>query len=176
VANKEKEENFVLNEILAKLNKNEKLIGGGAIVVLVGWLLGLVLTSSGGYSWYGPSNAQNLDGLSLLAAIAAVVVVYLKYAPNMKITWPLPLPQIMLGIGAVAAIAAVLGLLVAFTYDPFSGVAQYCGLANSLGVVAACSSKPITLYLATIVVLVGGGLMVYGGYMEYSANKTTPAA
>jgi len=32
--------------------------------------------------------------LGVLAGIAAVVVIYLKYAPNMKIAWPAPIPMI----------------------------------------------------------------------------------
>ena len=169
----EKEARLVLNEILAKLNMNEKMIGGGAIVVVIGWILGLILTGSGagvGYgsvSWYGSSGAQTMGLISVIAAIAAIVVIYLKYAPNMKITWPAPIPMILLGLAAIAAIAAAIGLLQAFTYDPFGGLcsgvlAQYCTVP----------AKPIFLYVAAAAVLVGGGVMAYGGYMEYSANKT----
>jgi hypothetical protein len=166
----EKEARLVLNEIMAKLNMNEKMIGGGAVVVLVGWILGLVLTSSGSYagvgsfSWYGSSGAQGMGLIAVVAAVAAVVVIYLKYAPNMKIAWPAPLPLILLVIAAVAAVFAALGLLQAFTYDPFSGLCSLYG--------AACPSKPILLYVAAGAVLVGGAVMVYGGYMEYSTNKT----
>jgi amino acid transporter len=161
----EKEARLVLNEILAKLNQNEKMVGGGAIVVAVGWLLGLVLTS-----WYGASGAQGLGFVAVAAAVAAIVVIYLKYAPNMKIAWPAPITLIILVIAAVAAIAALLGLLEAFTYDPYGGLGAYCNLAG-----AACPTKPVTLYLAAAVVLVGGAVMAYGAYMEYSTNKT-PAA
>ena len=57
----------MVNEILAKLNQNEKIIGGGAIAILVGWILGLILTSSGGFSWYGQSGAQGTGLLAILA-------------------------------------------------------------------------------------------------------------
>jgi hypothetical protein len=165
--NLEKEAQLVLNEIMAKLNMNEKLVGGGAIVVAVGWLLGLVLTSDSGVSWYGLSGAQGMGIVALIAAVAAIVVIYLKYAPNTKITWPAPVALILLVIAAVAAIAAALGLVMAFTYDPLGPAASYCSLVN-----AHCPSKPITLYLAAGAVLVGGALMAYGAYMEYSTNKT----
>ena len=161
----------MLNEILAKLNQNEKIIGGGAIVILVGWILGLILTSSGGVSWYGQSGAQASGLLAVIAGVAAVVVIYLKYAPNMKITWPAPITLILLVIAAVAALAALAGIFQALTYDPFSGLSgAYCSAASVYGV--SCPSKPITIYLAAIVVLAGGAAMAYAAYMEYSANKT----
>jgi hypothetical protein len=163
----------VVNEILAKLNQNEKIIGGGAIAILVGWILGLILTSSGGFSWYGQSGAQGTGLLAILAGVAAVVVIYLKYAPNTKITWPAPIPLILLVIAAVAALAALGGALQALTYDPFGGL---CSLANSYGVGGACPSKPILLYVAAVVVLAGGAAMAYGAYMEYAASSKTPAA
>lgn len=166
----------MLNEILAKLNMNEKLIGGGAIVVAVGWILGLILTGSssgvgyGSFSWYGSSGAQGTGLVAVVAAVAAIVVIYLKYAPNMKIAWPAPVAMILLICAAVAAVAALIGLLQAFTYDPFGGLcsgllSQYCTVP----------SKPILLYAAAAVVLVGGGLMAYGAYTEYSTNKTPVA-
>jgi hypothetical protein len=150
----------VLNEILAKLNQNEKLVGGGAIGVLVGWVLGLILTSG----WYGASGAQALGLIAIAAAVVAVVVLYLKYAPGQNITWPLPVPMLMLIVGGVAAAAGVLGLLIALVYDPCGG---YCNaVLGNLGL-----GKPITLYLATIVVAAGGGVMAWGGYQEYLKIK-----
>ena len=150
----------MINEILAKLNQNEKLVGGGAIGVAVGWLLGLILTSG----WYGASNAQGLGLIALAAAIVAVVVLYLKYAPNQNITWPAPVPMIMLGLGAAAAIAGVLALLLAVVYDPCGG---YCNaILGSLG-----AGKPFTLYIAALIVAAGGGVMAWGGYQEYLKIK-----
>ena len=157
----------MLNEILAKLNQNEKLIGVGAIVALVGFVVGLVLTSqSYGVSvysvtinWYSGSGAEGVGIIALILAIAAVVVVYLKYAPNMKIAWPAPLPLILLVITGVGALAALLGLFDAFTYG--GGVTGI--------------DKPIMVLVAAVVVLVGCGIQAYGSYMEYSTNKT-PAA
>jgi hypothetical protein len=156
----EKEALDVLNEILAKLTKNEKLIGIGAVVVAVAWVLGLVITSG----WYGASGSQTTGLLALAAAVAAVVVLYLKYAPNTNITWPAPLPTIFLVLAAVAGVAALIGLFQAFTFDPFGG---YGGLASQYGV-----GKPITLYLAAGGVVVGAGLMVYAAYLDWTASKT----
>ena len=166
----------MVNEILAKLNQNEKIIGGGAIVILVGWILGLILTGSGNayggsFSWYGQSGAQGTGLLAIVAGIAAVAVIYLKYAPNMKITWPAPIPLILLILAAVAVLAALAGAFQALTYDPFGGL---CNLASTYGV--SCPSKPILLYVAAVVVLGGGAAMAYGAYMEYAASNKTPAA
>jgi hypothetical protein len=163
----EKEARLVLNEILAKLNQNEKLIGVGAIVALVGFVIGLVLTSqsygvaafSVSVNWYSGSGAEGVGVIALILAIAAVVVVYLKYAPNMKIAWPAPLPLILLVITGVGGLFALLGLFDAFTFG-----GGYAGL-----------DKPIMLLIAAVVVAVGCGIQVYGSYMEYSTNKT-PAA
>jgi hypothetical protein len=157
----EKEALNVLNEILAKLTKNEKLIGIGAVVVVVAWVVGLVTTNS----WYSASGAQTMGLLALVAAVVAIVVLYLKYAPNMNITWPAPLPVVLLGIAAVTGVVALIGLFQAFTYDPFGGygalISQYGG-----------GSKPIMIYLAAGGVVVGAGLMVYAAYLDWTASKT----
>jgi len=153
----------VLNEILAKLTKNEKLIGIGAVVVAVAWVLGLVITSG----WYGASGSQTTGLLALAAAVAAVVVLYLKYAPNTNITWPAPLPTIFLVLAAVAGVAALIGLFQAFTFDPYAGLGAYGALIGSAGI-----GKPITIYLAAAGVVVGAGLMVYAAYLDWTASKT----
>ncbi|MGD0248604.1 MAG: hypothetical protein ABSB75_06075, partial [Candidatus Limnocylindrales bacterium] len=70
------------------------------------------------------------------------------------------IPMVLLVIAAVAAIAALLGLFMAFTWDPCAGLCS-----TILGVTY---SKPITLYLAAGAVLVGGAIMAYAAYMEYS--------
>ncbi len=150
----------MLNEIMAKLTKNEKMIGIGAVVVAVAWVLGLVITSG----WYGSSGAQTTDLLAVAAAVAAVVVLYLKYAPNTNITWPAPLPTMFLVLGAVAGVAALIGLLQAFTFDPYAG---YGALLGAAGV-----GKPITIYLVAAGVVVGAALMAYAAYLDWTASKT----
>ena len=154
----------MLNEILAKMNQNEKLIGLGAIIAVIGWVFGLILTSS----WYSASGAQTVGLLAVVGAIVAIVVLYMKYAPNSSVAWPLPLTMILLILGAVVAVVGLIGLFQAFTYDPCGG------LCNSLIGQYVNDAKPITLYLAALAVLVGGGLMTYASYMEWvAAGKPT---
>jgi len=155
----EKEALHVLNEILAKLTQNEKLIGIGAAIVAVAWLLGVLITDS----WYSASGAQTMGLLAVVAAAVAVVILYLKYAPNTNITWPAPLPVIFLVVAAVAGVVALFGLLQAFTYDPFGGYGNLVGVKIS---------KPIMIYVAAAGVVVGAGLMVYAAYLDWTASKT----
>jgi hypothetical protein len=81
-----------------KLNANEKLVGYGAIVVAIAFLLGLV----GGSFGYGSTD--------LIAAIVILVIYWLKYSPN-PIAWPAPVQTIVLIIAGISAILALLGLL-----------------------------------------------------------------
>jgi hypothetical protein len=169
----EKEDLPVLNEILAKINAREKLIGIGAIVFVVGWLVGLILASvsygSGVYSYsvnvWNESGGTGLGLLGVLAAIAAVVVIYLKYAPNMKITWPAPIPVILLGIAGVAALVALYLL-----WNNFSN-SQDWGKVTGLGV-TGFPSWPITDWIAVAGVVVGAGIMLWGAYQEWTLSKT----
>jgi hypothetical protein len=149
-----------VNEILAKLSQNEKIYGVGALVAVVSWLVGLVATNS----WYGYSGAQGLGLLAVVAAIVGVVVLYLNNAPGTKITWPMPVVQILLGLAAIVAILALLGLLMAFTYDPCGGLCN--GILNQYG-----AGKPAMLYVVALGVLVGGAAMCYAAYMDFTAKK-----
>jgi hypothetical protein len=166
----EKEDQGVLNEILAKINPREKLIGIGAIVFVVGWLVGFLLASVS-YAGFTAGNVWNSSGgtgigfVGLLAAIAAVVVIYLKYAPNMKITWPAPIPVILLGIAAVAALVALYLL-----WNNFSNSQDWGKLAG-LGI-TGYPSWPITDWIAVAGVVVGAGIMVWGAYQEWTLSKT----
>jgi hypothetical protein len=166
----EKEDQGVLNEILAKINPREKLIGIGAIVFVVGWLVGFLLASVS-YAGFAVGNVWNESGgtgigfVGLLAAIAAVVVIYLKYAPNMKITWPAPIPVIELVIAAVAGLVA-LDLL----WNNFSN-SQDWGKAVGLGI-TGYPSWPITDWIAVAGVVVGAGIMIWGAYQEWTLSKT----
>ena len=160
----------MLNEILAKINPREKLIGIGAIVFVVGWLVGFLLASVS-YAGFTAGNVWNSSGgtgigfVGLLAAIAAVVVIYLKYAPNMKITWPAPIPVILLGIAAVAALVALYLL-----WNNFSNSQDWGKLAG-LGI-TGYPSWPITDWIAVAGVVVGAGIMVWGAYQEWTLSKT----
>jgi hypothetical protein len=155
----EKEALSVLNELWAKVSAREKFIVYGAAAVVVGWLLGIILgTRSEGvagiytvsvnyYSW---GTAGLFDILAMLAGVATLVVVYLKVAPNMNITWPMPVVQIILGLTAVAAGAGVLALLFQVT--------------NGL------EGAPIFMYVADAVVIAGGAFAAYNAYLEYQAG------
>jgi hypothetical protein len=145
----EKEALLVLNEILAKLNQNEKLMGGGAIVFIVGWLVGFLLATVS------------------VGAIAMLAILYIKYAPNMNVNWPAPLELIELIVAAVVGIVALYLLWQNWDHsNSFNICAGYTG----------CPSWPITDWIAVLGVVVGGALMCYGGYMQWvAAGKPTGA-
>ena len=158
----------MLNEIMAKITARERMIGIGAIVVVVGWLIGLILGSkdvcatyagqkicAGSQNYFTHEHGTDLGLLALLAAIAGIVVIYLKYAPNMKINWPAPLPVIMLAIGGVAVGASALMLVLAF-----------------LDAKDFMDFVPITMWIAMIAMVVGGALMAWPAYQDWTATKT----
>ena len=148
-----------MNEILAKLSQNEKIYGLGAIVASVAWLVGLLITDS----WYSASGAQTTGMLAVVAAVIAIVVLYLKNAPGQNITWPMPVSQILLGLAAIVGVLALIGLLQAFTFDPCKGL---CDLIPGYS-----NGKPVTLYIVVLGVVVGGAMMCYAAYMDWTAAK-----
>src|SRR4026209_2227696 len=81
----------------AKLNANEKLVGYGAIIVLIAWLVGLVGGAGFGYG--------------VITAIVVLVIYWLKYAPNQNINWPMPVPTLVLVITGISAVLTVLTFL-----------------------------------------------------------------
>ena len=155
----------MLNELWAKVSAREKFVAYGAVAVLVGWILGQILGSStiGGYNsggfnfpgvtinYFGLGNAGALEILALLAAIVVAVVLYLKAAPNMNITWPLPVAQILLGAAAVSLVAGALATLIQVT-NP--------------------GSPPVMMYLCDVLVVGGGAAMTWFSYQEFLASKT----
>jgi hypothetical protein len=159
----EKEARLVLQELWAKLSANEKLVAYGVPAVVVGWILGQVLGSStigggtvGGYAipgytinYFGWGNAGLFAILALLAAIVVGVVLYLKIAPNMNITWPLPVGQILLGAAAVAFV---------------------CGVLMTLIQVTNGGNPPALMYVADIIVIGGGAVSAWGAYQLYLAK------
>lgn len=124
-----------IQEMWRKLNANERLVGYGAIIVLIAWLVGLV-SGGGGYGF--------------VAAILVLVIYWLKYAPNSSVTWPLPVPTLVLIITGISALLAVLAIL------PLLGV---LGLLGYGGI----------WLLAFIAGVVGVLVMVYGAWREYQA-------
>src|SRR5437868_10754282 len=80
----------------AKLNANERLVGYGAIIVLIASLIGIF--GGGGVS-YG-----------FITAVLILVIYYLKYSGS-QINWPAPIPTIVLVIAGISALFGVLALL-----------------------------------------------------------------
>jgi hypothetical protein len=169
----EKEALLVLQEMLAKLNPREKLIGLGAVIFIVGWLIGLLLASVS-YSFglgsvsvnvWNESGGTGIGFLGLLAAVAALALIYVKYTPTIKVTWPAPIAVIQLAIAAVAGIVALLLLWYNFSNS------QDWGKVTGLGI-TGFPGWPITDWIAVLGVVAGGALMVWGAYQEWTLNKT----
>lgn len=157
----------MLQELWAKVSARERLVVFGAIAVLVGWIVGEFIATvnfCAGYnvpglacptfSYFTAGNSGLFAILGLVAAIAAVVIVYLKVAPNMNITWPMPVSQVLLGVCAATLVCGVLVVLMQVSY----------GL----------SGAPITMWIADVIFVGGGAVQTYAAYMEYTAAK--PAA
>ena len=89
--------------------------------------------------------------LALVLAIAAVVVLYLKLAPNLNITWPMPVAQVLLGVCALGGLLAVITAL--------------------LNVTNGLPSPPIGMYIADILLVAGGAVMAWFAYQGYVASK-----
>lgn len=162
----EKEAQSVLQELWAKVSAREKLVVYGAALAVLGVLVGLILATTsyggtiGGISYGVSVNYFTYDTagifvwLTLIAAIVTLVVVYLHVAPNMHVTWPMPYAQILLGVAGatlVCAVLVVLGQLIR---------------AGGFG-----PNPPIFMYVADVMVVVGGALAAYAAYMDYNASK-----
>ena len=154
----------MLKELWAKVSPSEKFVAYGAVAVVVGWILGQVLGSStigggsvAGYNipgvtinYFGWGNAGALELLGLVAAIVVGVILYLKVAPNMNITWPMPVTQILLGVAVVALACGVLATLIQVTNG---------------------GNPPALMYVADIIIIGGGAAMAWFSYQEYVASK-----
>lgn len=158
----------MLQQMWAKLNARERFFLYGLGAVVVGWILGLILGNAsncvsafgqtacyGSVNYFTLGNAGLLGMLALVAAIVGAVALYLRVAPNVNFTWPMPYAQAILGIAAIALICAVLMVLIQFT-NP--------------------GDKPVLMLVADVVVVAGAALMAWGAYQEWTLNKTTPPA
>jgi hypothetical protein len=164
----EKEDLLVLKELWAKVSAREKLVVYGAALAVVGVLAGLILAtqsygggSIGGYSipsvsvnYFTADTAGIFVWLTLIAAIASLVVVYLHVAPNMTITWPMPYAQILLGVAGATLVCAVLIVLGQLIRSGGFG-----------------PNPPMFMYIADILVVAGGALAAYAAYMDWTASK-----
>lgn len=122
-------------QFMSKLNANEKQVIYGAIIVAVAFVVGAL----SGFGYLGSGSAD------IAAAVAIVVIYWLKYQPN-QINWPLPPQTLVLGIAAVAAFFAVIAVV---SWLTFIGLSLYS--------------------LAIILNAIGCGVMAYGAWAEYQA-------
>jgi hypothetical protein len=154
----------VVQEIWAKISARERLIVYGAVAVLVGWIVGeFIATISpcagtgfncGTYSYFTAGNAGLFALLGLVGAVVAVVILYLKVAPNMNIAWPLPVAALLFYICAATVICGVLVVLMQVSYG--------------LG------AAPVTMWIADVIFVGGGAAMAYISYQEWlAAGKPT---
>jgi len=135
-----------VQEVWNKLNPRERLTAIVALVVALSWIVSL--------AGYGVSAGT----ISLLGAIAVLVVFFLKYNPNQSVTWPAPIPTIVLAISGIVALLAVIDVLTSLRYLGLFGF--------GVGIVAL------------ILEAVGAALMVWGAWQEYQLTKpaTTSAS
>ena len=158
----------MLKELWAKVSAREKFVVYGAAVTVVAWLVGVILATKSygggslagiaipGYSinFFTNYHGMDLGLLAMLAALVVVAVIYLRYAPNMNITWPAPVATILLGAAAVSVVCSALMFLLQLT----SGV--------------GVGDWPIFAWVAVIGMLVGGIAMAWFSYQEFVAAKT----
>ena len=130
-----------VQEVWNKLNPRERLTAIGALVVGLGWIIGL----AGSFGLGG-------NTIALVGAIVVLVILFLKYSPNQSVTWPAPIPTIVLAISAIVALLALIGLLQWLSLGGLS----YFGAA----------------IIAAIVTAVGAALMAWGAWQEYQVTKS----
>ena len=125
-------------QIWDKFNPRERMTAAGAGIVIVAWLVGLVARGFG------------VGSIALIGAIAVLVILYLKYAPNQNITWPIATSLLILGISALVALFAVLTLL------------------DWLGYIGGLS---MTATLSLLLYVIGAAVMAWGAWQEYQIDK-----
>ena len=127
-----------LQEAWNKFNPRERMTAAGAGIVILAWIVGLVARGFG------------VGSIALLGAIGVLAVLYLKYAPNQNISWPIAPSLIVLGISAIVALFAVITLL------------EWLGYASLVGIPGILS---LLLYAG------GGAVMAWGAWQEYQIDK-----
>lgn len=127
-----------LQDAWNKFNPRERMTAAGAGIVVLAWIVGLVARGFG------------VGSIALVGAIAVLAVLYLKYAPNQNINWPIAPSLIVLGISAIVALFAVITLL------------EWLGYTSLLGIPGILS---LLLYAG------GGAVMAWGAWQEYQVDK-----
>jgi hypothetical protein len=161
----------VVQELWAKLSAGEKFIVYGAGAVVVGWIVGTFLGSANpcsglgvgagycpSFNYFSWGNAGLASILALVAAVLAVGIIYVKFTPTIKITWPMPVEQIFLGVCVAAVVLAALTALFNITGGPSA-------------ITGGAISTPITVYLADVLIVGGGAVMAWFSYQAYVASK-----
>jgi hypothetical protein len=119
-------------------------MAGGALLIVLSWLIGIAGRGIGA-----------TGSLGLVSAIAVLVVVYLKYAPNQNINWPAPVPTILMILSGIVAVVALLQLIELL--GVIGIIAQYGGIVTILSLVAY---------------FVGAAMMGWGAYQEWQTSKS----
>jgi hypothetical protein len=127
-----------IQEIWNKFNPRERLSGIGAGLIILGWIVSLA------------SYGVGAGTVALLGAIAVLVILYLKYAPNQNITWPAPTSLLILGISAVVGLLVLLDLL------------RVLGVLSFFGA---------TAIVAILLEVAGSAIMLWGAWQEYHIVK-----
>ena len=126
--------------IWQQFNPRERLMAIGAGLVVLAFIVSIVTFGIGA------------NTLAVILAIAALAVLYLKYAPNMKINWPASPSLILMALSGAVAIIVLLDLL---RYLSLLGFAAYFG----------------GLIVALVLEVVGAALMAWGAWQEYQIDK-----
>jgi hypothetical protein len=125
-------------QIWEKFNPRERMTAAGAGIVILAWLVGIVARGFG------------VGSIALIGAIAVLVILYLKYAPNQNIAWPIATSLLILGISVIVAVAALLTLL---------------DLLPFISVLGASAIISLLLYV------IGAAVMAWGAWQEYQIDK-----
>ena len=95
-------------------------------------------------------------GYGIITAIIVLAIYWLKYAPGQNVTWPLPIPTLVLLITGISAVLVVLTVLPVISL----GLFFYGGI----------------WVLAFVADVVGVIVMAYGAWREYQTVPKTPTA
>jgi hypothetical protein len=123
------------------MNPRERLSAIGAGLLVLAWLVGLITYGAGAST------------IALLGAIAVLAILYIKYTPTMKVTWPAAVSLMVLAISAVIALIVLVDLLQIL---PYLGLARYFGGA---------------VILILLLEVAGAALMAWGAWQEYQVDK-----
>jgi hypothetical protein len=123
-----------------QFNPRERLMAIGAALIVLAWIVSLA------------SFGLGANTLALILAVAALAILYIKYAPNMKVNWPASPSLILIVLSAVIAVIVLLDLL---RYLSLLGLAAYFG-----GVI-----------IALLLEVVGAALMAWAAWQSYQIEK-----